>query len=181
MKIRMFRANPSNDLLMMTQTCKNRIVRLAFAPLLAACFLILLPLASEGTGLQFVTLHAFDLFVNGAEPYGSLVRGSNGLFYGTTDQGGAANAGVVFEVASNGTMSVLYSFTNGVDGGYPEAGLVLGNDGNYYGTTFEGGTNGSGAVFKITPAGLFQPLYSFTAFDENGDNNDGAYPAASLI
>jgi uncharacterized repeat protein (TIGR03803 family) len=177
----MFRANPSNDLLMMKQTCKNRIIRRAFAPSLAAFFFMLLPIASKGTGLQFSTLHSFDLFLNGAEPYGNLVQGANGLFYGTTDQGGAANAGVVFEVASNGTMSVLYSFTNGVDGGYPEAGLVLGNDGNYYGTTFEGGTNGVGALFKISPEGSFQTLYSFTAFDVNGDNNDGAYPAASLI
>jgi len=156
-------------------------LRRVLAPLLAAGFLALLPVASEGGGLSFANLHSFDLSLNGAEPYGSLVQGANGLFYGTTDQGGNGNAGAVFEVASNGAMSVLYSFTNGVDGGFPEAGLALGSDGNYYGTTFEGGTNGVGAVFKITPAGSFQALYSFTALNFNGDNNDGAYPVTSLI
>jgi uncharacterized repeat protein (TIGR03803 family) len=148
---------------------------------MAGGFLALLPAACEGGGLSFVNLHSFDLSFNGAEPYGSLVQGANGFFYGTTDQGGNGNAGVVFEVASNGAMSVLYAFTNGVDGAYPEAGLAPGNDGNYYGTTFEGGTNGSGAVFKISPVGGFQALYSFTALDGNGDNIDGSYPVASLI
>ncbi len=136
---------------------------------------------SKGTTLSVASLHSFDLFLNGAAPYGSLVQFTNGLFYGTTDEGGNGNAGVVFEVASNGAMSVLYSFTNGVDGSSPQAGLAVGKDGNFYGTTFEGGTNGTGVLFKISPAGSFSPLYSFTALNDNGDNSDGANPSASLI
>jgi uncharacterized repeat protein (TIGR03803 family) len=165
----------------MKQSCKNPMRRGVLAPLLAAAFLACLPIPSEATGLSVVNLHSFDLFVNGAVSYASLVQGPNGLFYGTTFQGGSNDSGVVFEVASNGTMSALYSFTNGTDGGYPEAGLVLANDGNFYGTTYEGGTNGAGALFKITPSGGFTPLYSFTTINKTGENQDGAYPAASLI
>ncbi|HUD45291.1 MAG TPA: choice-of-anchor tandem repeat GloVer-containing protein, partial [Candidatus Baltobacteraceae bacterium] len=163
----------------MKQSSKICMLRRAAAPLLAAAFL--LAVRSEGAGLSVVNLHSFDVFLNGAVPYASLVQGANGLLYGTTFEGGIDNAGVVFEVASNGTMSALYTFTNGVDGGFPEAGLVLANDGNFYGTTYEGGTNGTGVVFKMTPAGGFSPLYSFTAIDKSGENQDGAYPSAGLI
>jgi len=156
-------------------------VRGVLAALLTPVFVAFLPVATEGSGLSVVPLHSFGLFLNGAAPFGSLVQGSNGLFYGTTFQGGSDNAGVVFQVASNGAMSALYSFTNGIDGAYPQAGLVLANDGNFYGTAFEGGANGSGVVFQITPAGRLHPLYSFSAVNEEGDNEDGAYPLASLI
>jgi uncharacterized repeat protein (TIGR03803 family) len=165
----------------MKQSRKNSMLRGILAPLLAAAFLALLPVPSEGTGVSVVNLHSFDVFLNGSTPYGSLVQGPGGLFFGTTFEGGIDNAGVVFEVASNGVMSVLYSFTNGVDGGFPEAGLALANDGNFYGTTFEGGVNDTGVVFQITPAGVFNPLYSFTAVSRSGENQDGAYPAAGLI
>jgi uncharacterized repeat protein (TIGR03803 family) len=150
------------------------------APLAAASF-IFLSLSSKGGGLSIVNLHSFGLFANGAAPFCRLVQGSNGLFYGTTFQGGSANAGVVFEVASNGVMSALYSFTNGVDGAYSQAGLVLANDGNFYGTAYDGGAGGSGTIFQITPAGVFKLLYSFSAVNEEGNNLDGSNPSAGLL
>jgi uncharacterized repeat protein (TIGR03803 family) len=156
-------------------------LRGALAPLLGAAFLFLLAISSQATGVSVINLHSFDIFLDGDVPYSALVQGANGHFYGTAFEGGAADAGVVFEVASNGVVSALYSFTNGVDGGFPEAGLLLANDGNFYGTTFEGGTNGTGSVFKITPAGVFSPLYSFTSVSKSGENQDGAYPVGSLI
>jgi uncharacterized repeat protein (TIGR03803 family) len=153
----------------------------AYASVLSAALLAFLPVSSEGTGVSVVNLHSFDVFLNGEVPYSSLVQGANGLFYGTAFEGGAANAGVIFEMASNGAVNTLYMFTNGVDGAFPQAGLVPANDGSFYGTTVEGGTNGAGALFRITPAGVFNSLYSFTALPKSGVNQDGAYPAGSLI
>ena len=77
------------------------------------------------------------------------------------------------------TETVLYSFANsGGDGANPYAGLVQGSDGNFYGTTSNGGTIGIGTVFKITPAGVETVLYSFTG---TGTGGDGANPQAGLI
>jgi uncharacterized repeat protein (TIGR03803 family) len=97
-------------------------------------------------------LHSFIGFpTDGANPYGGLVQGSDGNFYGTTDSGGTNYDGTVFRISATGSYSNLYSFgsvTN--DGNNPRAGLVQGSDGNFYGTTFEGGTNNLGTVFKLT-------------------------------
>jgi uncharacterized repeat protein (TIGR03803 family) len=157
------------------------LLRRAWAPVLSAATLALLPVTARGTGVSVINLHSFDVFVNGVAPYSSLIQGANGLFYGTTFQGGSANTGVIFDVASNGAVNTVYTFTNGVDGAFPQAGLVLANDGNFYGTTVEGGTNGSGTLFRLTPAGVFNSLYSFTAVPKSGVNQDGAYPGGSLV
>ena len=176
------RQGSNNSLFRMNQLSMNRNFLQALASSLAAAFLALLPASSGAAGLSVANLHSFGLFLNGSSPYASLVQGSNGLFYGTTEYGGNDNAGVVFQVASNGAISALYSFTNGSDGGYPQAGLVLANDGNFYGTTPEGGSNGYGSIFQITPAGGFQALYSFTAINEStGVNYDGGLPEAGLV
>ena len=74
---------------------------------------------------------------------------------------------------SSRAAMTLYSFTNGVDGSQPYAGLALGNDGNFYGTCFDGGSNGFGSIFKSSPNGAFTPLYSF-------DYGDGENPTAGL-
>src|SRR5262252_620683 len=71
------------------------------------------------------------------------------------------------------TFTRLHSF-NGAEGATPDAGLVLASDGNLYGTTFDGGGNGSGAVFKISPHGNLTTLHSFTG-------TDGAKPFAGLV
>jgi uncharacterized repeat protein (TIGR03803 family) len=74
---------------------------------------------------------------------------------------------------------VLYSFSTGADGNYPEAGLILGSAGNLYGTTFRGGANHYGTVFELTPTAgggwTETVLYSFNA------GQDGKYPQAGLI
>jgi len=121
------------------------------------------------------SLHSFDL-TDGASPIGGLVEGNDGNFYGTTSQGGThPAAGTVFVISASGSFRVLHNFAgNDGNGNVPMAGLVLGSDGNFYGTTFGGGANGYGTVFKITPAGTLTTLYSF-----NG--GDGANPHAPLI
>jgi uncharacterized repeat protein (TIGR03803 family) len=112
---------------------------------------------------------------NGANPVGGLALGTNRLLYGTTAAGGDSDAGTVFSITTNGALTTLYSFTDGADGSDPEAGLVQGLDGNFYGTTFAGGDYGQGTVFEITAAGALTTLYSFS-----GDA-DGANPDAGLV
>ncbi|PYN92570.1 MAG: hypothetical protein DMD91_32025 [Candidatus Rokuibacteriota bacterium] len=100
---------------------------------------------------HFDVLKAFDAAAQ--SPVAPLIQGVDGNFYGTTSQGGAAGTGTVFQVTLAGAFTVLYTFTGGTDGGYPYAGLVQGTDGNFYGTTSQGGAVGAGTVFQLTPAG----------------------------
>ena len=72
-----------------------------------------------------------------------------------------------------GGLTTLYSFSYN-DGAYPVEGLVLGSDSNFYGTTYYGGTSGSGTVFRISPTGTFTNLHSFRG-------PDGASPYAGLV
>jgi uncharacterized repeat protein (TIGR03803 family) len=125
----------------------------------------------------FTTLVSFG-GPNGAEPrYGSLVVGADGNFYGTTRGGGAHSRGTVFKMTSSGTLTTLYSFcsqSNCSDGGDPDAGLVLGSDGNFYGVTTGGGASGDGTVFKVSPSGSFTSLHSFIG-------TDGYDPVGTLL
>jgi uncharacterized repeat protein (TIGR03803 family) len=116
-----------------------------------------------------------DFKGDGAWPYAGLVRGSDGNFYGTTEAGGTSGGGTVFQVSTNGALTSLYSFTGGKDGAYPQAGLVQGSDGNFYGTTEAGGTNGGGTVFQISTNGALTTLHLFTG------RNDGSGPDAGLV
>ena len=125
----------------------------------------------------FTTLVSFD-GSNGSSPsFVSLIQGTDGNLYGTTAYGGARGGGTVFGMTPSGTLTMLYSFcarTDCSDGRVPLAGVVLGTDGNFYGTTQAGGASHYGTVFKITPGGALITLHSF-------DRTDGAYPNAPLI
>ena len=94
-------------------------------------------------------LHTFD-GADGANPYGGLIRDSLGNLYGTTRLGGTNNWGTVFKLDTAGNLTTLYSFTNGSDGAYPNAGLVRDSKGNLYGAAATGGI-GHGTIFEITP------------------------------
>ena len=123
----------------------------------------------------------------GAFPTSGLVQAAHGDFYGTTGQGGANGRGTVFKITPGGTLTTLYSFcsqSNCTDGAFPYAGLVQGVDGDFYGTTGEGGAYGVpygyGTVFKITPAGTLTTLYSFCAQTNctDGESPNGLVQAA---
>jgi uncharacterized repeat protein (TIGR03803 family) len=74
-------------------------------------------------------------------------------------------------------LTTLHSFQQGFpNGANPFAGLVQASDGNFYGTTYDGGTNNFGTVFKISTEGAFTSLYSFTI-----GLNDGVGPRAGLV
>jgi uncharacterized repeat protein (TIGR03803 family) len=133
------------------------------------------------TSGTFTTLHSFDDYTDGASPSGTLVQASDGNFYGTTSEGGASNAGTVFKMTPSGTLTALYTFCpqgNCTDGSEPYAGLVQGRDGNFYGTTYAGGTGNQGTVFAITPSGSLSTLYRFCS---QTNCTDGANPYAGLI
>jgi len=83
---------------------------------------------------------------NGGLPQSELVKGSDGLFYGTTGEGGTHNTGTVFKITTAGTLTTIYSFTGGIDGCNPRAGVIQGSDGSFYGTASGGGTNGVGTM-----------------------------------
>jgi len=119
---------------------------------------------------------------NGAEPDlgpgGTLVRGSDGNLYGTTAYGGPEfgstfDKGTVFRMTTNGILTTLVAF-NGANGASPSSGLVLGSDGNFYGTTSRGGTENLGTVFRVTMDGTLTTLASFTG-------TNGASPSAGLV
>jgi uncharacterized repeat protein (TIGR03803 family) len=130
-------------------------------------------LTSTGT---YTVLHSFDL-TNGSRPFGPLVQGNDGSFYGTAFGGVGNNRyGIVFKVKAAGTFTILHAFSL-TDGANPSAGLVLGKDGNFYGTTFNGGKVGYGDVFKITPAGALTVLHSFTPAPDGGTPYGGLVQA----
>jgi uncharacterized repeat protein (TIGR03803 family) len=135
---------------------------------------------------------------DGAVPAAGLAQATDGNFYGTTrggGTGGGANSGcfdscgTVFEITPAGKLTTLYSFcsrTNSeghcLDGGIPNAGLMQATNGNFYGTTYAGGTSpcapapcyGYGTVFAITAGGKLTTLHSF-------DSIDGGLPRAGLV
>ena len=100
---------------------------------------------------------------DGAYPYAGLILSGNTL-YGTAVGGGSSGYGTVFAVNINGMgFTNLYSFTNGTDGAYPYAGLILSGN-TLYGTAAGGGSSGNGTVFELNTNGTdFTNLYSFTA------------------
>ena len=117
---------------------------------------------------------------SGSVPYGGLVQGLDGNFYGTTFEGGAYGTsseityGTVFRLTASGSLTAIHSF-NYAEGVNPSSKLVQGADGSFYGTAQTGGTNGGwGTIFKITPAGILAPLFSFA-------NTNGAVPFAGLV
>ena len=123
-------------------------------------------------------LHMFVGTPDGASPFGGLVQGSDGSFYGTTFAGGVEGDGTVFQISPSGTYTTLYSFVGSPnDGQNPYSGLVPGSDGNFYGFS-GGGMNGSGSgtVFRISPGGTYTNLYSF-----GSQPNDGLIPVAGLV
>jgi uncharacterized repeat protein (TIGR03803 family) len=134
--------------------------------------------ASAGTAFKVSTagvytlLHSFaNTASDGGYPSGGLTLGSNGNFYGTTQQGGTANQGVVFQMTSAGAITILHNFNAGLDGAFPWGPPILASDGNLYGTA-SGGAGAFGLLYKVTTTGTYSTVYAFSAAD-------GYYPMAS--
>jgi len=133
-----------------------------------SCFVFKLTPAGAGTILHNLDCASYPSTA-------SLVEGSDGAFYGTTSDKGPSGGGIVYRVTADGaSFTTLFAFGlgPGPDGSRPAAGLVLGSDGNFYGTTQYGGTFNAGTVFRMTPAGSLTTLHSFYT---------GSLPTAPLI
>lgn len=105
---------------------------------------------------------------------GDLLFDSQGNIYGTTQIGGAFDAGTVYKLTySNGSwvQTVLYSFTGGFDGANPVGGVIMDAAGNLYGTTYMGGANNSGTIYKLTPAGSNWIETTLPALQSSTDGN----------
>jgi uncharacterized repeat protein (TIGR03803 family) len=141
------------------------------------------------------TLHSFCAVANctdGIEPFG-LMQATDGNLYGTTEFGGnycflsPAGCGTFFEMTTAGKLTTLYTFCqepNCKDGAEPQGSLIQSANGNFYGTTFEGGNyilpNGfsTGTAFEITPEGVLRPVYDFCP---DNSCSAGSDPVAGLV
>jgi uncharacterized repeat protein (TIGR03803 family) len=138
---------------------------------------------------------------DGIQSFGRLIEDASGNFYGTTKGGGSTNGsdcntgscgyGTVFRLTPSGsgyTKTVLYNFCSQpfcTDGANPYAGVIEDTPGNFFGTTYNGGANGGGTVFKLTPSGngyTESVLYNFCSESQGSAAcTDGVNPYAGLI
>src|ERR1039457_4665679 len=144
----------------------NELAKLNWGKMVYAVFVLCAATAVVLPARTFTTLHSFD-GTDGGQPRAGLVQATNGDFYGTTAYGPncpgvGPGCGTVFKITPNGALTTLYSFGSQSGGGTnPTAGLVQASNGDFYGTTLNGGAGGNGTVFKITPSATLTTLYSF--------------------
>jgi uncharacterized repeat protein (TIGR03803 family) len=140
-------------------------------------------LTPTGTLTTLYNFCSLSNCADGEVPHTPVIQARNGNLYGVTSGGGvstncSSGCGTVFELSPSGTLTTLHNF-NLTDGAGP-SGLVQGADGNFYGTTYSGGTgsgivcpNGCGTAFKITPAGAFTTLHNFCSLAKCSDGLTG--------
>lgn len=150
---------------------------LAWAALLSAGLA-----ATAADASSFQTLYGFTGGADGSFPYGDLIVDNAGILYGVTVTGGAFSRGTVFSLdPASGTLTTLYAFKDGTDGGNPQAGLALDGKGNLYGVAGAGGATancsvGCGTLFKLNIASRkFTVLHAFDGL------SDGAQPFAATL
>ena len=132
-------------------------------------------LSHSGSGWVLTTLYSFAGGSDGSCPSGRVALARDGTLYGTTTYDGSGGFGTVFRLSPWPTAPksvlapwskvVLYSFTGGSDGAWPEGDLTLDQSGNIYGTTPYGGYYGQGAIYELAPSSggwtetvLYSPL-----------------------
>jgi len=128
---------------------------------------------------KFTLLYSFKGAPDGFLPQGALAVDKAGNLYGATSEGGdpvvcpGFGCGVIFKISNKGKETVVHIFV-GPDGAAPSGGVLLDAAGNLYGTTWAGGTDDSGSIFKLDKTGKLTTLYSFTG------GTDGGFPFAGL-
>jgi uncharacterized repeat protein (TIGR03803 family) len=159
--------------------------------------------AHSGKGWTTRVIYSFGaVSTDAVNPAAGVTVDAQGNLYGTTSFGGANGVGAVYKLSPSGsgwTESVLSNFQGLDDGQNPVGGLILDASGNLYGTTFDGGINGGGTVYELSPSGgswTFTTLYSFTGgyggpynkltFDSKGNlygalNGESAYGYGSVF
>ncbi len=127
------------------------------------------------TNGTYTVLYSLNRTPHGGAPLGNLVQGADGAFYGTSSEGGSNAAGTIFRITTGGSFTVLRHLSSSADGRNPRAGLVRGTDGAFYGTTYGGGSNGHGTIFRITAGGTYTVLRHLSSL------TDGRNPEAELV
>ncbi len=137
----------------------------------------------------FTVLHSFGS-TDGSEPEGDLALGGDGNFYGTASLGGSIGSGngTVFQMTPAGKLTTLYAFSaysggvsfGNADGARPQAGLIVGADGDLYGTAAVGGAYGNGSAFKIALASSLLPV-NLSAFTLNPSTVAGGQASVGTV
>jgi len=174
--------------------------------LLVLCALVLAPIiptahAQTVTDTEVYSFCSLTNCADGIAPVAGLVQGPDGNFYGSTvgaegDAQYPQNSGTLFKLTPTGTLTTLEAFCSGSapsiycqDGSEPNT-MILGKDGNFYGTTAQGGANVDrctqgycGTIFQLTPAGIETILYSFCSVVVNTSSvcQDGEFPIGTLV
>ncbi len=151
--------------------------RMAKPALMVLAALVLNFLAATGLQAQTATT-LYDFATNGGvanQPSGVVAQGRDGNFYGFTT---VPNRGTIYKMTPSGTFTLLHSMASDLSEGANCNGLILGTDGNFYGTCLYGGANsvgnGWGTIIKVTPAGALTVVHNFTG--NNTGSTDGCYP-----
>lgn len=145
---------------------------------------ILCSATSGEAAVKELTLYSFTGGSDGSFPHAGLIADEKGNLYGVTGSGGTNHSGVVFELSppkrgeTAWTQTTLYAFSGGNDGGNPQAALMMDGKRDLYGTTYGGGSNGEGVVFKLhkhkNGQWEYSRLWNFTG------GNDGGVPSGAL-
>jgi uncharacterized repeat protein (TIGR03803 family) len=154
------------------------------------------PCAGSGCGTVFklapngklTMLHTFTGGSDGASPL-ALVRDAAGNLFGTARGGGDPNCtvggspgcGLVFKLDAKSKLTVLHTFTGGVDGGSPNTGLAQDAAGNLYGTTTAGGASGKGVLFKLDTTDNLIVLHAYIGGSDGSNPNSVVLDAAGNL
>jgi len=126
---------------------------------------------------QETVLYTFTGGADGGHPYAGVIVDSSGNLFGTTYSGGLTNCtggcGVVYKISPLGKETVLYSFTGGADGANPYGGVTSDGEGNLFGTTYRGGANQIGVIYKLSASGQESVPLAFTIGSSSGGPTSG--------
>ncbi len=139
--------------------------------------LILLVLVQNSPAQTVKTVYGFAGGNSGNSAFPvwvALAQGRDGRLYGTTE--GISN-GSVFGVSTGRLFTDVFDFDH-TDGGQAYAGVTLASDGNFYGTTWDGGTGNNGVFFKVTRSGTYTLLHNFAGYEGGIDGN---HPVAAPV
>jgi len=159
-------------------------------------------LTPSGSTVTETILYSFTGGSDPINPAAGVTLDARGDIYGTASLGGAYANGAVYKLSRSGSgwnETVLYKFQGNSDGANPVGGVILDKAGNIYGTTFDGGINGGGTVYELSPSAsgwTFNTIYSFVGLyggpynkltlDKNGNlygftNADGSNGLGSVF
>ncbi len=147
---------------------------------------LMLAFGGQAWAAKQTPIYTFAAGNDGGFPQGGVIADAKGNLYGTTTSDGADHSGVVYELSpvkgsKTYAQQTLYTFTGGNDGGVPQAGLFMDGQGNLYGTTYEGGADGEGVVFEVSPPAKGGTTWTETVLWSFTGGNDGGQPTDALI